>query len=125
MRPIRTALFALIAVAALPALGSAQTLTVGQWSGTIAPPDEEPHPITYDVTVSGDTLKIVLQAAEHGSFPFRDIKLSADGTLTFGLEIGASLTCSLKRQENQSFEGLCTDAGGSSGKLVMVPPKKD
>ena len=76
---------ALVLSAALPLLAfvpaEAQKLEPGKWTGTVTPPGEQTTlAVTYDVTVKGDTISITVNAAEHGSHPFSDVKL-ADSVL--------------------------------------------
>jgi hypothetical protein len=115
--------------AALPflavAAAQAQTLAAGKWTGTVTPPNEQQAvPVSYDVTLKGDTIAITVDAGEHGAFPFGDVKLS-DGVLTFWFTPGPRVECSLTRGEDGGFQGPCRDAEGGTARMVMVPPKKE
>ncbi len=108
-----------------PAALAAQKLEAGTWTGTVSPPGEPAAAVTYDVKVAGDTIGITLNAGEHGSFPFTEVKL-VEGKLQFSWGPGGMLLkCELKLREDRSWVGPCTDPGGMSGELVMIPPKKD
>lgn len=120
---------AVVAAALLSALtvvpAEAQTLQVGKWTGSVTPPDEPiATEVTYDVTLRGDTISITATAAEHGSFPLNDVKLT-DGVLTFWFQPGPRVDCTLNRRDDGSFAGDCRDPDGGVAGMVMVPPKKD
>jgi hypothetical protein len=107
-----------------PALAAAQKLDAGLWTGTVTPPGEPAVAVTYDVKIAGDTISITLNAAEHGSFPFSEIKLG-NGKLLFSWTAGNSaLKCELKPRADAAWAGTCADSDGSTGEMVMVPPKK-
>jgi hypothetical protein len=105
-----------------PIAAHAQKLEAGKWTGKVVPPDGPTVEVTYDVKVAGDTLAITINAAEHGSFPFANVKL-ADGKLTFSWSPGVEVKCELKPQTDKSWSGSCVDAGGTGGTMIMVPPK--
>lgn len=120
---------AMVLCAALPLLAfgpaQAQTLEPGKWTGSVTPPGEQQAmPVTYDVTMNGDTLGITVNAGEHGTFPFRDVKLD-DAALTFWFAPGPRVECTLTRREDGGFAGACTDPDGGAAHMVMVPPKKE
>ncbi|MEX2283893.1 MAG: hypothetical protein WEE89_15515 [Gemmatimonadota bacterium] len=107
-----------------PAVAAAQKLDAGLWTGTVTPPGEPAVAVTYDVKIAGDTISITLNAAEHGSFPFSEIKI-ANGKLTFSWVAGPTpLKCELKPREDAAWAGTCADPDGATGEMVMVPPKK-
>jgi hypothetical protein len=119
---------ALVLSAALPLLAfvpaGAQKFEPGKWTGTVTPPGEQTTlAVTYDVTVKGDTIGITVNAAEHGSHAFSDVKL-ADDVLTFYFMPGPRVDCTLTRREDGSFAGSCSDPEGGNASMVMVPPKK-
>lgn len=120
---------ALVLAAALPAFAfvpaEAQKLEVGKWTGSVTPPGEPAStPVTYDVTLKGDTIGITATAAEHGSFPFNEVKLT-DNTLTFWFAPGPRVDCTLTRRDDGSFAGNCRDEDGGDASMVMIPPKKE
>jgi hypothetical protein len=120
---------AIVLAAALPLLtvapAQAQKLVPGKWTGTVTPPGEPMGlEVTYDVTLKGDTIAITVNAGEHGSFQFSDVKLNAD-TLTFWFTPGPRVDCTLKRAETGSFAGACLDPQGGNAGMVMNPPKKE
>ena len=119
-----TSLFAaaLAALLVLPAIGGAQSLESGTWTGTAAPPDGE-VPITFEVKVSGDTIGITLNAGEHGSFKLEDVKL-VDKKLSFWFVPGPRVVCELNRRDDGAFAGNCTADDGVLVPMTMIPPKK-
>ena len=121
--------YALLLSAALPlvafAPAEAQKLEAGKWTGTVAPPGQSAVPVSYDVTMKADTIAITVNAGEHGTFAFSDVKLS-DKTLTFWFTPGPRVECTLTRREDGAFEGPCRESGsGETASMVMVPPKKE
>ena len=113
----------LVLLLGLPAVVAAQQLEPGKWTGTVAPPDGPTSEVNYDVTVRGDTVAIVVNAPPHGTFRFHDVKLS-NNTLTFWLEPGPRVECTLRRREDGAFAGSCKDPQGGIAQLLMTPPKK-
>jgi hypothetical protein len=120
--------FAIVLSAALPLLvftpTQAQKLEPGKWTGTVSPPGEQATEVTYDVTMNGDSISITVNAAEHGSFSFSDVKLN-DKTLTFWFAPGPRVECTLTRREDGAFAGQCVDSDGGNASMVMIPPKKE
>jgi hypothetical protein len=120
--------FAIVLSAALPLLAFAPAqaqLEPGKWTGTVlAPGEQQPMDVTYDVTMKGDTLGITVHAGEHGSFSFSEIKLN-DRTLTFWFAPGPRVDCTLTRREDGAYEGACRDSDGGDARMMMVPPKKE
>ena len=125
MKSVRNALAVAVAALLLPHAAHAQKLEVGKWTGTVTPPNQGPMEVTYDVTMSGDTLSVILNAAPHGSFKFNNITI-ADGKMTFSWSPGdANVACTLELKPDATWAGPCTEEGGSNpGQMVMVPPKK-
>lgn len=121
--------FALVLSAVLPLLvvapGHAQKLEPGKWSGNVTPPGEtEPMPVTYDVAMKGDTIAITVNAGEHGTFAFNEVKL-ADKILSFWFAPGPRVECKLTRRDDGAFYGSCIDTEGGTATMVMIPPKKE
>ena len=112
----------LLAVAA-PALCSAQTIKAGTWTGSVTPPDGGLTVVTYDVTVIGDSLGVVIHAGEHGDFTVRNGHY-AEGKITFAFEPGITVRCTLARGEDGNFAGECLAEDGSVAQMTMVPPKE-
>ena len=100
----------------------AQTLEAGTWTGRISPPSGQTLDITYEVAVANDSLKISISVPEIGTFPFQDIRLEED-VLSFYWEPNEPLGCNLKRAENGTFSGECSDLEGNTGQLTMIPPE--
>jgi len=128
IKEISVKISAIVFLAALPLLiglpAQAQKLEPGKWTGTVTPPGEQTAmPVTFDVTLKGDTIGITVSAGEHGSFTFSDVKL-ADKALTFWFSPGPRVDCSLTRGDDGVFSGPCKDTQGGVASMVMVPPKK-
>ncbi|MDX1578033.1 MAG: hypothetical protein R3266_06095 [Gemmatimonadota bacterium] len=43
-------------------------------------------------------------------------------TLTFTIDVGTNVQCTLFREEDGAFEGECVDEAGEGGLMTMVPP---
>jgi hypothetical protein len=109
----------------VPAVCTAQSLKAGTWTGTALPPDaDEIVSLTFDVTVHGDSLGIVIHAGDHGDFTTEKARYS-DGTIVFTFSPGGpTVTCTLPRNEEGNFDGSCLGDDGSVAKMTMVPPKE-
>ena len=120
-----------VAAAALLTVSTAATaqqaavpkLEVGDWTGQVTPPDGQTVNVIYTVAYAGDTLKITIKAAEHGTFETTDVKLEAD-KLSFKFSPGTSVSCVLNKKES-SYAGVCTDEGGGAATMDLTPPKKE
>jgi len=129
MRVSFRAVFAalLVAVATpLAAFGqqAAPQLATGTWTGVVVTPNGETTNVTYDVAIKNDTVSIMINAGEHGTFAAADIKLEP-AKLSFSFVPGPTVQCVLNRKEDQSFDGTCTDDGGATATMTMVPPRKN
>jgi hypothetical protein len=124
MKKLPLVLMALIALVVAPRMAAAQKLEAGKWSGSVVAPGGDRVETTYDVTVKGDTIGISVNAGEHGTFAFNDVKL-ADNTLTFWFQPGPRVDCKLARSDDGAFAGSCTDTSGGVAQMVMSPPKKE
>ena len=115
--------FLLLCVLA-PAICSAQSVKAGTWTGTVLPPDRgDMVSLTFDVTVNGDSLGIVIHAGEHGDFPAAGGYYAADKiTFTF-VPGGPTVACTLARNEQGTFAGSCLGDDGSEAKMTMTPPQ--
>ena len=107
----------------LPLSAQAQQLQTGTWTGTITPPNTESAQATYNVRMSGDTLKITIMTP-FGDLDFSDIKVQSD-RITFTFIPGTPVNCTLMLREDKSYAGDCVDSDGDTGVLVMVPPAGD
>ena len=123
MKKLAMVLSALLPLAILPAMASAQKIEVGKWTGNVIAPDGDTVPTTYDVTLKGDTIGINVTAGEHGSFSFNEVKL-VDKTLTFWFQPGPRVDCALTRRDDGAFAGACKDSEGGTAQMLMTPPKK-
>jgi hypothetical protein len=122
--PMLVLTFAVAAILTAPVATAAQKLEPGTWTGTVTPPDDPAVDVTYVVKVTGDVTTIQLQAAQHGTFEFKDIKFDA-GKLTFSWTAGDTpLKCTLALRDDKAWAGTCLDAESKAGQLVMIPPKK-
>lgn len=110
---------------AVPAVCSAQSLKSGTWTGDVTPPGEvQALPITFDVTVNGDSLGIVIHVGEHGDFTTEKGR-HADGTITFTFSPPeVTVSCTLTRNEAGAYTGPCIGSDGSEASMTMVPPKE-
>lgn len=106
-----------------PAVCSAQAIKSGTWTGTVQPPDGDVTDLTFDITVMGDSLGVVIHAGEHGDFTAREGRY-ADGKITFAFEPGVTVRCTLARVEDGSFAGNCQGEDGSLAPMTLVPPKE-
>ncbi|HET9947827.1 MAG TPA: hypothetical protein VFQ22_02760 [Longimicrobiales bacterium] len=114
------AIAALLATLAV-APGVAQELALGTWTGTMTPPGGEAIPVTYEVGTSGDTLSVVMRSVHvAGDMLLRDVRLEGE-ELRFWWEPDVRVECTLRRAEDGSFEGPCSD-GSNYGAMRMVPP---
>jgi hypothetical protein len=111
-----------LALVALPAVGSAQALKAGLWTGTVIAPEGDETIVTYDVTVNGDSLGIVIHAGEHGDFTAEEAR-HADGKITFFFSPGIRVNCTLTRTDAGDFSGPCVGDDGATGQMKMVPPQ--
>ena len=123
MKKLAMVLGALLPLALIPAMASAQKIEAGKWTGNVIAPDGDTVQVTYDVALKGDTIGITVTAGEHGSFNFNDVKL-VDKALTFWFQPGPRVDCSLARREDGAFAGACKDSEGGTASMVMMPPKK-
>jgi hypothetical protein len=121
MKMTAAALALFFCVFLLTPRAQAQTLAPGTWTGKISPPSGQSLDITYEVNVPNDSLQIEIIVPEIGSFPLQDIKLEQDA-LSFYWEPDEPLGCNLKRAEDGSYAGECSDLDGNSGQLTMLPP---
>jgi len=119
---------------AVPPLCRAQALPLGRWTGSAGPMDRPAaHPITFDVTAVGDSLQITLHPDRGDDYRLDAIRLRGD-TLRFTLHLARPLPpgdipggahgvrCTLLRQGDASYTGLCTGPDGMRSDLRMVPP---
>jgi hypothetical protein len=91
----------------------------------VTPPGEQDAmPVTFDVTVLGDSLGIVLHAGEPGDFTFENGKF-ADSTISFSFTPGPKVTCTLKQTQDGSFTGPCIGDDGSEASMTMVRPRSN
>ncbi len=106
-----------------PAALAAQQLEAGQWTGTVTPPGGDVLQVTFDVTASGDTTKITMNAGPMGAQPLTEIQVLAD-RITFKFTPGPVVNCTLMLRKDRSYQGDCLDPDGGKGVILMTPPKK-
>lgn len=97
-------------------------LDIGAWTGKVTPPEGITVDVIYDVAYAGDTLKISINAGEHGTFNTTDVKLETD-KLTFRFRPGPEVVCVLNKKE-LGYAGNCTGEDGSVATMELAPPKK-
>ncbi|MGE0353240.1 MAG: hypothetical protein AB7I33_09935 [Gemmatimonadales bacterium] len=114
------ALVVATALGATPA--HAQSLKLGTWTGTVIPPDGDPVAVTFDVAMTGDTLKVTMHVPEAPSFEFSKIRFE-EGKLLFSWMPGPEVRCTLVPADDGSYSGDCIDDTGESGTMSMVPPE--
>lgn len=103
----------------------AQTLAPGTWSGSVTDPGGDEAAVTYEVSVTGDTLHInmtVVVPDGPPAFPFTNIHFD-QGKLLFTWNANVDINCSLDPVEGGGYAGTCTDTEGKSGQMRMIPPK--
>ena len=121
---MKSKLLALLVVGLLvPGICSAQSLKPGKWTGSAVPPDGEEVQLTYDVTVDGDSLGVVIHAGEHGDFTAHSTRY-ADKAISFTFEPGVPVHCVLTLNAEGAYAGHCLGDDGSDATMVMVPPKE-
>ena len=112
--------------ATTPAAGQ-DRLKEGMWTGTVIAPDGQVIDLEYEVSYVDDALGIEL-------FPPPDLgqgSIVADNPtheaemIVFTMNVGESVSCSLARQEDGSYEGECVDSSGEAGLMIMIPPDGD
>jgi hypothetical protein len=108
----------------VPGLCSAQTaVKAGKWTGSAVPPDQDEVALTFDVTVAGDSLGIIIHAGEHGDFTAIGGHL-ANKSIIFDFEPGITVHCTLNETAEGEFAGSCLGDDGSVATMKMVPPKE-
>ncbi len=118
---------AVISLVLIPGTGAlhAQALTPGTWTGSAAKEDGEVATLTFDVTVTGDSIAITINDPERGnSFAVLGVKL-ANNTLSFSLPFGPDIKCVLSRQTDDSYLGTCQVGEGKESTIQMFPPGKE
>ena len=119
------ALILLVLGLAVPAVGAAQfPLKAGLWTGSVTPVGGTGViPLTFDVTVHGDSLGIVIHVGDMGEYTANDGRY-ADGKITFSFSPpGSRVTCTLEKKA-EVFAGPCLGADGDDAEMTMVPPKE-
>lgn len=122
-------LLPLVAAAILAVAGTANAqqqpapkLEVGEWTGTVIDPSGNAVDVTYSISYAGDTLKIRIDAGQHGSFDTWDTKVEAD-KVSFKFRPGPEVLCVLNKKE-AAYSGTCTANDGSAASIDLAPPKK-
>jgi len=112
----------LVATVSILPLVQEHTLKEGTWGGTMTPPGGGTVEITYLVKTVDGELTITLESQMYGAVPATDIRLEPD-TLYFSWTPEPRVDCTLRLQEDGSYEGECKDRSGDTGYLTMVPPQ--
>lgn len=116
------ALLAVVNSASAQQTAPATRLEVGEWSGTVTDPGGQTVDVLYDVAYAGDTLKIKIKAAEHGTFDTWETRHEA-GKISFKFRPGPEVVCVLEKKE-LIYSGACTADDGSVATMQLAPPKK-
>jgi hypothetical protein len=119
---VAAAALLVLSTAAAAQQPAASKLETGAWTGKVTPPEGITVDVTYDVAYAGDTLKININAGEHGTFNTTDVKLEAD-KLSFRFRPGPEVVCVLNKKE-LGYAGTCTGEDGSVATMELSPPKK-
>ena len=98
-------------------------MIVGQWTGTVTPPDAETAQLTYDVAYAGDTLNITINAGAHGTFKTTEAKYEPN-KISFKFRPGPEIVCVLNLQ-GSDYVGVCTEDDGTAAPITMTAPKQD
>ncbi len=81
-------------------------------------------PVTFDVTVRGDSLGIVIHVGEPGDFTVEKGRY-ADGKITFTFyPDNVVVSCTLAKNGEGVFTGPCIGDDKSEASMTMVPPKE-
>jgi hypothetical protein len=102
----------------------AQDLEHGTWTGLMTPPGGQPIPVSFEIGETDGSLSIVMKHETLPDMAFTDERIEGD-ELTFWWEPGTRVDCSLTRQGDGSFQGVCADdrgADGGEGPIEMRPP---
>lgn len=101
----------------------AQAIKPGKWTGSSVSPDGNVQPLTYDVTVAGASIAIVIHAGEHGDFTASEVRYD-DQTITFTFTPRVEFHCALALNSEGAYAGECKGADGKAGQMTMIPPKE-
>jgi opacity protein-like surface antigen len=120
---MRNKLLGVAFAVALAAPLHAQTMVPGAWTGTLSGgPNGESVPLTFDVKVEHDTLKIALVTPDGRSFPFANVRFE-EKNLRFDIGPNNEGHCLLNPTPMGGYKGDCTADDGTGAALEMVPPK--
>ena len=119
-RSFRGAAVLLGAAFAVCATVQSAELQMGQWTGTVTPPNGDSNPATFTVGEADGQLQISISLMGM-MLDFRDIELTDEG-IGFTWSPGPDVRCQLALQEDRSYAGECTDQSGGTGYVTMVPP---
>jgi hypothetical protein len=125
MKSLRLLGLVLATMFTLGSAARAQTLAAGTWTGSIVDPGGDEAPVTYEVSVSGDTLHISMTVAVPDgppAFAFSNVHFD-QGKLLFTWSANIDINCSLDPADGGGYAGTCTDSEGKSGQIKMIPPK--
>ena len=112
----------------------AQAFPLGRWTGSALAADHRDVPLTFDVTLVSDSLRIILHTMPSGAFRLDNIRLN-DDTLRFAFQPAPrsadadplapvwGAKCMMLRQPDRSYAGTCTGPNGMPGTMRMVPPR--
>ncbi|SHJ04801.1 hypothetical protein SAMN02745165_01404 [Malonomonas rubra DSM 5091] len=122
---------ALILLLLIPLRISAAELPVGQWNGSYTFADDDSLWVKYRVerVESGETSELQITMLVAGvEIPFQQIQLN-DSQLTFRMDPGEEVSCTLFMDEDGVYRGEClsTTSPDSEQKIMlfMRPPQTD
>lgn len=104
--------------------GPERRLAEGMWTGTVYPPDGELIELEYEVGYGDAGLSIVLHPPAEvgvGPLPAEDPVYEAL-TLSFSLNVGDTVQCTLFEEEDGHLEGDCIGSDGQPALMTMFPP---
>lgn len=109
--------------AAFPAMAQ-EKMAEGTWTGMVIPPEDDMVDLEYLIVYGEEGLEIELVLPpEMGMGNLMAGEVTHDGeSLTFTLEVGETVSCSLMREDDGHFEGECFDSSGIGALMTMFPP---
>jgi len=106
--------------------GSAQSLHLGDWTGTLTPMNHpDMHlPMKYIVSEDNDNVTLTLVTENGTTTEARNIKMTKS-TLAFVFnetDANVELTCHFNKDKVGRYKGKCQDKMGKWGLFTMIPP---
>ena len=98
----------------------AQSLEEGIWVGRMIAPTGKIDTLYMHVDIVSGKPKIDLELDTQKKFSATDVRLD-DHSLHFNWYFDMDIECILYKQENKSYQGVCTDEKKNKGPLTFVP----